>query len=155
MEGDRVQAVAGASVTAYRTAEVCLADAVEVNRGIGRRICQVAGAATGDTICLKRQVVGRNEVHTVSARGLDRVVLDVDRPAAEGRPQDRLIGAALEGVSQKFEAAPGRGPWGPGVTRVDPVVTGARAGALEADRIDSTELAGADIDRRRVDGDAV
>src|SRR5207245_3980398 len=35
MEGDRVQAVARAGVVADRTAEVCLADAVEVNRGIG------------------------------------------------------------------------------------------------------------------------
>src|ERR1700693_3571829 len=160
MERNRIQAVAGPGVAADRAAEVSLADAVEVNRRIGGRICHAAGAATGDGIRHQGQVVGRHEVHAVGTGARNGVVLDIDRPTAEGRPKDRFIRAALEVVAQYFESTPGDRTRGPGVTRVDPVVTWARATALQVrsirwHRVDPTEFAATDVDRRGVDGDAV
>src|SRR5438105_3973862 len=119
MEGNRVEAVASPGIAADQAAEVALADAVEVDRGIGGRICVVADAATGHTIPLQLQVVGRDEVHTVGAGSGNAVVLYIDSPPAECRPEDGLIGAALEVVAEKFEAVPGRRPRGPRVARVD------------------------------------
>ena len=160
VEGDRIQAVASPGVAADRAAEVGLADAVEVNRGIGGRICRVASAAAGDTVPLEGQVVGRREVHAIRTSAFDGVVLDIDQATAKGRPENRLVRAALDVVAQKFESAAGRGPRGPWVTRVDPMVTGTRATALQVrgirwDGIDAAELTGADVDRGGVDGDAV
>ena len=160
MECNRVEAVAGPGIGADQAAEVAFADAVEVDRAIGGRICRVADAATGHTIPQQLQVVGSDEVHAVGTCSLNRVVLNINSPPAERRPEDGLIGAALEVVAEKFESAPGQRPRSPRVARVDPVITGARSRALQVieiggNRVDATELARTDVDRRRVDRDAV